>query len=150
MDNFRYRPKDNYIHKAQWNELLTLIKYQKNELTFYKFDLKYLQQLIDIHYVKLLVYENSGKFQDLQNDLKTSLVQCDILLKRILLFITHFNTLISEPYAYDSKVLRGEFELFDDDYSDCIETVKIIRLLAFTMLKNILEEEKPHYLWKFN
>lgn len=150
MDNFRYRPKDNYIHEAQWSELLILIKHHKNELTFYKFDLKYLQQLIDIHYVKLLLYENSSKFQDLQNDIKISMVQCDILLNRIPFFITHFNTLITEPFTNDSKVLKSEFELFDDDFSEFIETIKIIRLLAFTMLKNILEEEKSQYIWKFN
>ncbi|OYX26103.1 MAG: hypothetical protein B7Z06_06280, partial [Flavobacteriales bacterium 32-35-8] len=99
---------------------------------------------------KLLFYEDASKFSDLQNDIQISIVQCDILLKQTPILIKNLIHLIDEPYDYDSKLLRNNYEIFEDDCSHYIETVKIIRLLAFSMLKTILEEEKPEYFWKFN
>jgi hypothetical protein len=150
MNNYRYRPKDNYIHQASWNELVLLAKNAKSDLMFYNSDLKFLQKLIEVHYVKLLIYENTNEFKDLQNDIRVSVIQCEILLKRIPVFERHFRDLINESHTFDSDVLRSEFELFEDDYSHHLDTVKIIRLLTFRLLKSILEEEKPEYFYLFN
>lgn len=150
MDNFRYRPKDNFIQEASLDDLLTLTKNWENDLIFYNKDLKFLQQLIEVHFVKLLLYGSASEFRDLQNDIKISIVQCEILLKQTPVFTKRLTHLMNEPYKYDLNVLRNNYELFEDDCSQYIETVKIIRLLAFSMLKNILEEEKPQYFWKFN
>lgn len=150
MDNFRYRPKDNYIHEASLNELLALTKTWESDLKFYNYDLKFLQQLIEVHFVKLLFYEGTSEFRDLQNDIQISIMQSEIFLTQTPVFINHLTNLIDHPCTYDSHIVRKNYELFEDDCSQYIETVKIIRLLAFTMLQNILEEEKPQYFWKFN
>jgi hypothetical protein len=150
MDNFRYRPKDNFIQEARLDDLLALTKNWESDLVFYNYDLKFLQQLIEVHFVKLLLYEDANKFRDLQNDIQVFIIRCEILLKQIPIFTKHLTHLIDEPNTYDSRILRTNYELFEDDCSQYTETVKVIRLLAFSMLKNILEEEKSHYFWKFN
>ncbi|MFI0431078.1 hypothetical protein [Mariniflexile sp. HMF6888] len=150
MDNFRYRPKDNFIQEASLDDLLALTKNWESDLIFYNNDLKFLQQLIEVHFVKLLLYEGTNEFRDLQNDIQISIIQCEILLKQTPVFTKHLTHLIDEPHKYDTHILRNNYELFEDDCTQYIETVKIIRLLAFSMLKNILEEEKSQYFWKFN
>lgn len=150
MDNFRYRPKDNFIQEASLDDLLALTKNWESDLIFYKNDLKFLQQLIEVHSVKLLLYEGANEFRDLQNDIQIAIVQCEILLKQTPVFTKHLTHQIDKPHKYDTHILRNNYELFEDDYSQYIETVKIIRLLAFSMLKSILEEEKSQYFWKFN
>lgn len=150
MDNFRYRPKDNFIQEASLDDLLTLTKNWESDLIFYNKDLKFLQQLIEVYFVKLLLYGNASDFRDLQNDIQIAIVQCEILLKQTPVFTKRLTHLIDEPCKYNSHILRNNYELFEDDCSQYIETVKIIRLLAFSMLKSILEEEKPKYFWKFN
>lgn len=150
MDNFRYRPKDNFVQKASLDDLLALTKNWESDLIFYNNDLKFLQQLIEVHFVKLLLFEGANEFRDLQNDIQISIVQCEILLKQTPVFTKQLTHLIDESHKYDAHILRNNYELFEDDCTQYIETVKIIRLLAFSMLKNILEEEKSQYFWKFN
>lgn len=150
MNTYRYRPKGNFIHEAHWNELLDLAKNLKNDLSYLNTDLRFLQELIEEFYLKLLFFEPTAEYKDLENDIKISVVQCAILSKRIPIFLKHFRDRILKSDCYDSPNLRTEFELFEDDCSHQMETVKIIRFMTFKMLKNGLENEKTKPFWKFN
>jgi len=42
MNNFRNRPKYNYIHEADWQQLIILTEHWKSDLLFYKDDIRFL------------------------------------------------------------------------------------------------------------
>ena len=86
MNNYRHRPKENYIQEAHWNELIDLTKNLKSDLSYLNTDLRFLQDLMESFYLKLFYQEPTADYQDLQNDIKISLVQCAILLKQIPFF----------------------------------------------------------------
>jgi hypothetical protein len=150
MSNYRSRPKGNYIQEAGWKDLLKLTKNWKSDLVFYKYDLKFLEQIIDVHFVKLLLSEDLNELRELQKDIKLSIIQCEILLKRIPIHLSHLTSLVKDNDIYDSYVFRSEHEKFEDDISECIDSLRVIRIMTFSMIKDVLEEEKPKFIYKYN
>lgn len=150
MYNYRYRPNDNYLNEASWDELLFLTKKWKCELTLYSYDLNYLEKTLDMDFVKLLIYEDPNELRELQKDIGIYKVQCSILLKRIPFIMNRLTFLSKEADSYTSSSFRNELELFEDDYSEFIETVKVLRLISLFMLKNLSQKKKAKYFWKLN
>ena len=150
MHSYRYRPNDNYLYEATWDDLLFLAKKWKSELTLYTYDLKYLEQQVDASFETLLIYEDPIELRELKRDIEIYIVQCSILLKRVPSIINQLTFATKEPDVYNSTNFRKELELFEDDYSMYIESVKVLRLIVLLKLKNISQKVKPEYYWKMN
>jgi hypothetical protein len=58
MNDFRNRPKDNYIHEADLQKLDILKEHWKSGLLFYKDDLKFLHHLINKCFLWISKKEN--------------------------------------------------------------------------------------------
>lgn len=150
MQNFRFRPKDNYLNEASWDELLFLTKKWKSELTLYAYDLKYLEQELDNSFAKLLIYQDPIELHEIKNDFEIYLVQCLNLFKSASALINKLTLLIEDPCIYSAPNTRKELELFEEDYSEHIETIKAFRLIILLMLKNLSQKTSANYYWKMN
>ena len=69
MNGYRNRPKDNYIHKADWQKLYMLAEQWKSDLLFYKDDLKFLHHLIDTYFLWISKKENINMLQNIEVNL---------------------------------------------------------------------------------
>jgi hypothetical protein len=102
MNELRYRPKANYIHEADWQELYQLTELWKNDLEFYRDDLRFLQNIIDRYFIWMIKRENLDEVREIEVTLVEIGKKCDSLLKRAQKHLTHLADLIDDPFKYDS------------------------------------------------
>lgn len=150
MSNYRMRPKGNYIQEASWDKLYFLTKYWKEDFEFHKNDIKFLIDIIDIYFSKLLFHENLNKLQELQIDLLVLCNECESTLKRIELHLSHLSGLIENPNMYDSYVFRNEQEQLENKISSIIKSIKMTRKDTLDLTTNVLKNEKPKSFWIYN
>jgi len=50
---------------------------------------------------------------------------------------------------YES-IFRAEHELFEDEVVEFLRKLKKVRYAVFNAAKDVLESEKPKYIWKYN
>ncbi|MFK5973327.1 MAG: hypothetical protein QM485_08600 [Flavobacteriaceae bacterium] len=61
MNDFRKRPKDNFIQETNCQELYVLTNHWKSDLLFYKDDLIFLHHLIDKYFIWITKKDNLTK-----------------------------------------------------------------------------------------
>lgn len=150
MNNYRNRPKGNYIHEATWQDLYILTESWKNDLEQYLLEINFLESLINTCFAKLLLYEKLDDLRKLQMDITVSKDQCINILQRIPNNLSNIVELIDKPCGYQTILFRVEHEQFEDKISDFIEMVKFIRQTVFSKTKGVFENEKPKYSWNLN
>ena len=69
MTNFRLRPKDQYLHTATWEDLFKLGEHWQSELTFYKDETRFLTDLFNKYFMKLVEDEGLQNLQILVKQL---------------------------------------------------------------------------------
>lgn len=150
MSSYRSRPKGQFIQKADWQDLFLLTEEWRKNLEFYAKDIDFLEHLMDTYFVKLLLRENLDELREIQQDFYSLNAECAILFQRIQLHLTHLKNLIEDPFKYDSYVFRSEHEHLEDEILRFEHQVKTLRRTVFDMVKDVLINEKPKYLWKYN
>jgi len=66
----RVRPKSDYIGTANWRQLYALTEHWKTDLEFYKYELQFLQQLINKYFILLMEDKNINRIRMLVNKLR--------------------------------------------------------------------------------
>jgi hypothetical protein len=150
MINYRSRPKGEYIKDATWQDLYALTEQWKNNLDFQLFEIEFLQNLIETYFVKLLVQQNLDELRELQRDLYQAKNQSKRLLQNIEVHKRHIVKIIDEPFTFDASLFRTEHELLEDDTSEFLKMHKTMKITTFNMVKDILQDEKPKSIWKYN
>lgn len=150
MSDYRNRPKGNFIQVASWQDLYMLTESWKNDLEFYLLDVKFIELLVETYFVKLLINQNLDDLRELQRELLELNKQCENLLKRIKIHFTHIVDLIEDPFIYDASVFRTEHELLEEEISEFRKMLKVVRYAVFVLSKDILGDEKPKCIWKYN
>lgn len=150
MSNYRNRPKGNYIVEAEWQDLLKLTVEWQDNLEFQLYEIEFLDSLIDTYFVKLLVQENLDELRELQIELYQAKNQSKKLLKRIEKHLNHIGEVLRENFEYNDLVFRAEHQQLEDDVSEFITNQKVAKFKVFKMTKDVLEDEKPKFIWKYN
>ena len=150
MSDYRNRPKGNFIQEASWQDLYMLTESWKNDLEFYSLDVKFIELLVETYFVKFLINQNLDDLRELQRELLELNKQCENLLKRIKIHFTHIVDLIEDPFIYDASVFRTEHELLEEEISEFIKMLKVVRCAVFVISKDVLGNEKPKRIWKYN
>jgi hypothetical protein len=150
MFTYRSRPKGNYIQEATWEELYILTESWKNTLEFNALEIAFLESLMEAYFVKLLIQENFDVLRELQRDLLEAKKQCENIQKKIQIHSDYIIDIIDEPYNYKGTTFRYTHNRFEDEVSGFKETLKGLMYSVFKMVKNVLESEKPKFIWKFN
>jgi hypothetical protein len=150
MSNYRNRPKGDYIQEAEWEDLYKLTEEWQGNLEFQLFEIDFLERLIDTYFVKLLVQENSDELRELQIDLYQAKKKSKKLLKHVNKHLIHIADTLSDPFKYEGSVFRGQQEQLEDDVSEFITNQKVAKFTVIKMAKDVLENEKSKFIWKYN
>ena len=98
MIDFVYRPKNQHINEAEWQELNALTEQWRSDLSFYADDLKYLQRIIERNFLKLSKKDDI----DLVQDMKLSLIEmnkdCGALQHRVQKHLHYLGKLLDGPF----------------------------------------------------
>jgi hypothetical protein len=139
MNNFRNRPKDNYIHEASWEQLYVLTEHWKSDLSFYKDDLRFLHHLIDSYFMVLSKRENIDRVVEIEVKLLQVDKQCDMLLERLDKHLHHLAALVEDPFTFVSDTFRKEHELLEDDLAQFVKDFRDNRKEIFSITEHIID-----------
>ena len=150
MSNYRNRPKGQYIFEATWKDLYILTERWKNDLELQCNEIEFLERLIETYFVKLLLRENIEVIRELQRDLYLAKDRAKKLLQHIEAHLSQIINLLNEPFKFDIPIFRYEHEQLEDHISQFIKNQNIVRYTVFKITKDILNNEKPKFIWKYN
>lgn len=150
MNNYRNRPKGDYIQEATWQDLYILTEGWQSNLEFQLYEIEFLERLIETYFVNLLLQENLDELRELQIDLYKAKNQSKKISKRIKTHLSHIADILDEPFKFDGSIFRDEHQQLEDDVAEFILNQKVVRLTVFTMTKDVLENEKPKFILKYN
>lgn len=142
MNDFRHRPKDNYIQETDWQKLYVLTEHWKSDLMFYKGDLRFLNHLIDKYFMWIAKKENVDMVRDIEVSLLKVDKQCVLLLERTNTHLHHLAELIDDPFKYVSQKFRIEHEILENELTQFVKDFRANRKVVFTITKHIIDEEE--------
>ena len=142
MSNFRNRPKDQYIHEADWQQLYVLTEQWKSDLSFYNDDLKFLHHLIDKYFMWISKKEHIDMVREIEVGLLKIDDQCGTLLQRATKHLHHLAELIDNPFAYDSHKFRREQEQLENDIATFVKDFRSNRKEVFTVTDYLMDAEQ--------
>ncbi|MCX2719925.1 hypothetical protein [Lentiprolixibacter aurantiacus] len=98
MMDFIYRPKNQNINEAEWQELNALTEQWRSDLSFYAEDLQYLHQIIGNYFLKLSKKGDT----ELVRKIKLSLIEMDeesqVLQDRVKRHLHYLQGLMDGPF----------------------------------------------------
>lgn len=142
MNEFRNRPKDDYILEADWSKLYVLTEHWKSDLLFYKDDLTFLHHLIDKYFLYLSKRENIDRVQEIEVNLLKVDKQCASLLEKTTKHLMHLAELMDNPFAYDSHKFREEHANLEDRLAQFVKDFRKNRKEVFTITEHIIDGEE--------
>lgn len=144
MNNYRNRPKGNYMHEADWQELYLLTEEWEKDLLFYQDDLKFLHHLIDHYFRYIPEREEIDRLEEIEEGILKIDVKCADLIKRTNKHQTHLGELIDDPFKHDSHQFRAEHEILEDEIAQFVTNFKEHRKGTFTITEKIAKSEENH------
>lgn len=150
MNNFRTRPKGNYMQEVNWKDLYLLSENWKTNLEFNFVEIKFLEFLIENHFSELLLCQNLDELRELQIEVFELKNQCEYILQRIQNNLESIIAIINSTYTHNISEFRTENEQLENDILDFINNEKEIKTVIFSMIKDVLEDKKPKQVWMFN
>ena len=142
MNDFRNRPKDNYINEADWQKLFILTEHWKSDLEFYKDDLRFLHHLIENYFMWLTKNENIEMVKEIGANVFKVEKQCALLIKKTNKHLHHLAELMENPFAYDSHKFREEHEILEDELAQFLIDFRKNRKEVFKITEHIIKEEE--------
>lgn len=143
MNNYRNRPKDNYIQLAEWRDLYTLTEEWKSNLEFELFEVEFLLNLVKTYFDQLLNEENLDELRELQRDLYHAENQSKLLIENCYTHLNHIAKIIDNPNKLSDSKFRNEHQVLEDDTSVFLMKHKTMKRTAFRMIKDILQNDAP-------
>ena len=148
MSEFRVRPKDNYIHEADWQKLYVLTEHWKSDLEFYMLDLEFLEHIIDKYFIWMTNKVDIDKVREIESILVETIRNCDQLKKRTIKHLSHLAGLIDDPFKYDSHVFRNKHEQLENDIASFVKSFRKSRKDIYRVTEYVLDREQLAYLLK--
>ncbi|QNK77151.1 hypothetical protein H7F37_13690 [Winogradskyella sp. PAMC22761] len=142
MNTFRYRPKDNYIQKADWQKLYILTEHWKTDISFYTDDLRFLHHLIDKYFLWISKKENIDVIQEIELNLLKVDRQSESLLNRVNKQLQYLTDLMGDPLVYNSDEFRKEHEQLEDDLNQFVIDFRENRKEIFKITEHIIKGEE--------
>jgi cysteinyl-tRNA synthetase len=140
MESSKNSIEERDIQINSWNKLYYSTKNWNEDFKFYKQDLKFLQELIDTFFEKLVLIENLDELRETQMDLLRSRDKCSILRKQIKGHLSQLSVLIEDRYKYDATSFTTEHQQLEENISKFIKEMRNMRKNTFIIAKDALKE----------
>lgn len=142
MKEYRNRPKDGYIHEADWQDLYSLTEHWKSDLEFYSQDLKFLHGLIDKFFMWISTKENIDMVQEIELGLLDMDKRSTALIQKVDKHLHHLSELIDNPFVYDSHKFRTEHEQLEDELETFVKDFRKNRKEVFKVTEYTIDTEE--------
>jgi hypothetical protein len=146
MENYRTRPKGNYIQNTDWEELYVLTKHWKSDLIFYQQDLNFLHKLLNKYFIWISKKENLDSVKAIGQSILKDKKNGKELKKRVQEHLTHIAQTIDDPFKHDSRIFRDEHQVLEDDIAKFYKTVRKNRKQVFSVTEHIVDSESLEHL----
>ncbi|SIS53249.1 hypothetical protein SAMN05421766_102594 [Zobellia uliginosa] len=142
MDNFRCRPKGDFIEKGNWQELYVLTEHWKSDLLFYRDDLKFLRHLEDKYFLWIKAEADLENIRRVGESILKDTRDCDQLLERVDTHLSHLSNIIGNPESQDEKAFREEHAELEEDMAEFVKNVRENRRRLFKVVEYDVEMDK--------
>mgnify|MGYP003643072048 FL=1 len=142
MENFRSRPKGNFIENGNWQELYVLTEHWKSDLLFYKDDLKFLRHLEDKYFLWITAQVNLENIRRAGENILKDTRDCDDLLKRVDKHLSDLSVIIDKSENQDQKAFREEHKELEEDIAQIVENTRKNRRQLFKVIEYDVEVDK--------
>lgn len=146
MENYRRRPKGDYIYNTDWNELYVLTKHWKSDLTFYKQDLRFLSNLLNKYFIWITKTENLDAVKQIGQSVLDDKKSGKELINRVNEHLSHIALAIDDPFKQDSRIFRNEHQQLEDDIASFYKKVRKNRKMVFSITEHIVDSESLEHL----
>lgn len=140
MENFRKRPKGEFMIHANWDQLYLLTKHWISDLKFFRDDLKFLNKLIDKYFIWIDNDESIKEVSRLRSELQAMRIRCEDLLSKTEKHREQLGVMI-EKDSDDSRIFRLEHEHLENEITDFVKAFRKNRVKTFKITEYIKDTE---------
>lgn len=142
MNNFRKRPKGQYLQEANWEELYILTKHWKSDLQFFREDLRFLRTLIGKYIIWITKKEHLDMVRSAEIKLLKLTNRCKDLLQKVSSHLKQLAALVQEEHMDEARLFRIEHEHLEDEIAEFVKSFRINRKETFKITEYIVDVEE--------
>ena len=146
MDELRIRPRSNYLHSANWQELYLLTKHWKSDIKFANYEINFFKGLVDKYFIWVKDKDQITQVQHLANilvHLTSELENIDMAITKHLNYIRLF---INSNFSRDEEVFRAEHAMLEDKIVGFTNALRETKREIFNLTEEMLNNEKTNQL----
>lgn len=146
MDELRIRPRSNYLHSANWQELYLLTKHWKSDLKFANYEINFFKGLVDKYFIWVKDKDQITQVQHLANilvHLTSELENIDMAITKHLNYIRLF---INSNFSRDEEAFRVEHAMLEDKIVGFTNALRETKREIFNLTEEMLNNEKTNQL----
>lgn len=138
MENYRLRPKSNYLHEASIADLYTLSEKWLSDIEFYKLELIFLQKLVKEHFILLTKDQKSDMINALLKKIKNEIDRYTDLKSDIKAQLKKVTLLMENPFSMDEQVFRDEHLELENNIVNFKTGEQILKSYVFENIEKIM------------
>jgi hypothetical protein len=143
---FRTRPKSNYLHDAEWQELHALTLHWQSDMVFFGDELRFVDLLIDKYFTSLVDKENIAITKDVAAKLSDIKKTYESLCQKVLKHLKHIENLMVNSFAVDASAFRDEHAKLEDELVAFVKSFRDIKHNLFQLTERVIKNEKQKHL----
>ncbi|HEY9184262.1 MAG TPA: hypothetical protein VIM94_02945 [Salegentibacter sp.] len=140
MENFRKRPKGDFMIQADWDQLYLLTKHWESDLKFFRDDLQFLNKLLDKYFIWIDNDESINEVSKLRSELQNIRSRCEDLLDKTRKHREQLGVMI-EKDSEDSRIFRLEHEHLENEVTDFVKSFRKNRMDIFKITEYLKDTE---------
>ncbi len=138
----RIRPKSDYMHVAGWQQLHVLSEKWLSELSFYKDEIRFLNDVVNKYFVWLVADEKMDTLTRLSQRLIKIQEVNQYLLETTNKHMGHLVDLIENSFSHDEQTFREEHSTLEDRIAGFEQDFMVLKSDIFRITKKVIEIER--------
>lgn len=146
MTDLSIRPKSDYLHTADWQQLYVLTEHWQKDMEFYKDELRFLYKLVDKYFIWLVDDEHIRMVQNIVNEIRLDERKGNEIREAIKLHLRHLESLMQNAFSQDEQKFRDEHSELEDALAQYAKDFRDIKKTVFQATELVMESEKLGHL----